>query len=80
MELADKMRSEFSVTVGPVSGDLYIGSGETDAMRLIAKAAMELQKEYLHIRYHLFSGNAADVMERLDNGLLDFGFWLVRPI
>ena len=73
VELADKMRSEFSVTEGPVSGDIYIGSGETEAMCLIAKAATELQKEYPHIRYHLFSGNAADVTERLDNGLLDFG-------
>ena len=73
VELADKMRSEFSVTEGPVSGDIYIGSGETEAMYLIAKAATELQKEYPHIRYHLFSGNAADVTERLDNGLLDFG-------
>ena len=73
VELADKMRSEFSVTDGPVSGDIYIGSGETEAMCLIARAATELQKEYPHIRYHLFSGNATDVTERLDNGLLDFG-------
>lgn len=73
VELADKMRSEFSITDGPVSGDIYIGSGETEAMYLITKAATELQKEYPHIRYHLFSGNAADVTERLDNGLLDFG-------
>ncbi|MBD5147714.1 MAG: LysR family transcriptional regulator substrate-binding protein, partial [Oscillibacter sp.] len=42
-------------------------------MGLIARAATELRKEYPHIRYHLFSGNAADVTERLDNGLLDFG-------
>ena len=73
VELADKMRSEFSVTEGPVSGDIYIGGGETEAMALIARTATELQKEYPHIRYHLFSGNAADVTERLDNGLLDFG-------
>ena len=40
---------------------------------MIARTATELQKEYPHIRYHLFSGNATDVTERLDNGLLDFG-------
>ena len=73
VELADKMRSEFSAAEGPVSGDIYIGSGETEAMGLIAQTATELQKEYPHIRYHLFSGNAADVTERLDDGLLDFG-------
>lgn len=73
VELADKMKSEFSAEEGPVSGDIYIGGGETEAMRLVARAATELQKEYPHIRYHLFSGNAADVTERLDKGLLDFG-------
>lgn len=73
VELADKMRSEFSVPDGMISGDIYIGGGETEAMGLIAKTATDLQREYPHIRYHLFSGNAADVTERLDNGLLDFG-------
>lgn len=73
VELADKMRCEFSAADEPVSGEIYIGSGETEAMGLIARAATQLQKEYPHIRYHLFSGNAADVTERLDNGLLDFG-------
>lgn len=73
VELADKVRSEFSAAEGPVSGDVYIGGGETEAMSLVAKAAVELQRDYPHIRYHLFSGNAADVADRLDNGLLDFG-------
>lgn len=71
--LADKMQAEFSVAEGSVSGDIYIGGGETEGMRLIAKAAAELRKTYPHIHYHIFSGNAAEVMERLDNGLLDLG-------
>lgn len=73
VELADKMQAEFSVAEEPVSGDIYIGGGETEGMRLIAKAAAELRKKYPHIHYHIFSGNAEEVMERLDNGLLDFG-------
>lgn len=73
VELADKMQSEFSLAEWPVSGDIYIGGGETEAMKLVARAATELQKEYPHISYHMFSGNAADVTERLDKGLLDFG-------
>ena len=42
-------------------------------MRIVAKTAKELQKNYPGIRYHLYSGNAQDVTERLDKGLLDFG-------
>lgn len=78
VELADKTEAEFAVTDEFISGDVYIGSGETDAMRFIAKIAKKLQEEYPHIRYHLFSGNADDVAERLDKGLLDFGI-LIEP-
>lgn len=78
VELADKAEAEFTAAEELVSGDVYIGGGETDAMRLIAKSAGSLQKEYPGIRLHLFSGNADDVTERLDKGLLDFGV-LIEP-
>lgn len=71
--LVDKTEGEFLQTNDVISGDIYIGGGETDAMRLIAKTARNLRNEYPHIRYHLFSGNADDVTEKLDKGLLDFG-------
>ncbi|MNJ45195.1 HTH-type transcriptional regulator CysB [compost metagenome] len=73
MELMDKTEAEIVSVDEVISGDLYIGGGETDAMRLIAKSVKNLQQEHPHIQYHLFSGNAEDVMERLDKGLLDFG-------
>ncbi len=77
--LVDKTESEFHETEGEISGDVYIGGGETAAMRLIAQTARELQEQYPHIRYHLYSGNGDDVMERLDKGLLDFGL-LIEPV
>ena len=39
----------------------------------------ELAKLYPDIRFHLYSGNAEDVIEKLDKGLLDFGI-LIQPI
>lgn len=48
---------------------IYIGSGETDAMRLIAKITQNLRSLYPRIRFHLFSGNANDVTEKVDKGL-----------
>ena len=77
--LVDKTESEFHETEGDISGEIYIGGGETAAMRLIARTARDLQEQYPRIRYHLFSGNADDVMERLDKGLLDFGL-LIEPV
>lgn len=73
VELADRTETEFANQEREVSGDIYIGAGETDAMRLLANTAKRLRDTYPQIRYHLFSGNADDVFERLDKGLLDFG-------
>lgn len=78
LSLVEKTANELNAPDETVSGDIYLGAGETDAMRMIAKLTKELQGEYPHIRYHLFSGNADDVTERLDKGLLDFGV-LIEP-
>lgn len=76
VELADRTQAEMSSDDTVVSGDIMIGGGESDAMRIIAKAANTLQKKYPDIHYHLYSGNAEDVKERLDKGLLDFGIFV----
>ena len=76
VELVEKTESEFWGTEETVAGDIYIGGGESEAMRLIARAARELQCAFPNIHYHLFSGNANDVCERLDRGCLDFGILL----
>ena len=74
--LADKTIEEFNTSNEVVSGDIYIGGGETNAMRLIARIGKKIQADYPMIRYHLYSGNADDVAERLDKGLLDFGLFI----
>ena len=74
--LTDKTISELGTSQDIVTGDVFIGGGETNAMRLIARISKKLQPRYPLIRYHLFSGNADDVAERLDKGLLDFGLFI----
>lgn len=77
--LVEKTEAQFSAAEEHISGDVYIGGGESDAMRLVARAAHRLQAAQPHISYHLFSGNAENVTERLDRGLLDFGL-LIEPV
>ena len=77
--LADKTLRSFQAPQKEISGEIAIGGGETDAMRLVARAARALTREHPNIRYHLYSGNAEDVTERLDKGLLDFGI-LIEPV
>lgn len=79
LSLVDKTEAEFGAIGNEISGEVYIGGGESKAMKLIAEVIKELQEEYPYIRYHLFSGNAEDVTERLDKGLLDFGI-LIQPV
>ena len=59
-----------------IGGDIYIGGGEADAVRLIAQHARDIQKEYPNIHYHLTSGDANDMQEKLDKGLIDFGIFV----
>ena len=77
-QMVDKTEAEFISAENTVSGDIYIGGGETRAMHEIADIIKELREIYPNIHFHLYSGNAADVTERLDKGLLDFGV-LIQP-
>lgn len=73
LELVRKTEHEITVSDDIIAGDVYIGAGETDAVRLIAKAGKRLQSEYPDIHYHISSGDTTDVLESLDRGLIDFG-------
>ena len=73
LDLVQKTENEVTCTNNIVMGDIYIGTGETDGIRILAKAAKSLQVSCPGIHYHISSGNSTFVMERLDKGLLDFG-------
>ncbi len=79
VEMVKRTEADFSAMGNFISGKVYIGGGETNAMMLIAEIIRELRGIYPEIKYHIFSGNAADVMERLDKGILDFGV-LIQPV
>jgi DNA-binding transcriptional LysR family regulator len=78
IELTNKAVAEFSATDESLGGEIHIGGGQNDAMRLIAKTAVKFLRKYPLVQYNLHSGNAEDISERLDKGLLDFGL-LIAP-
>lgn len=71
--LVRKTENEITLSDDSVVGDVYIGAGETDMIRLVARTAQAMNEEYPDIHYHISSGNTAFVMEQLDKGLIDFG-------
>lgn len=79
LDLVKKTENEIACSDDVVVGDVYIGAGETDGMRLLARAAGNLKKLYPGIHYHISSGNAVFVKEQLDKGLIDFGIIFGTP-
>lgn len=76
LDLVGRTEKELMRPDRAVSGDVFIGTGETDGVRQIIKTAKRIQESYPEVYIHIVSGDAADVCERLDKGLLDFGVLL----
>lgn len=79
ISLVERTTSEFQSTDETIYGEIHIGAGETDAMRLIATTIKHIQQQHPMIKYRLYSGHTDDVVERLEHGLLDFGL-LFEPV
>ncbi|MCI8303437.1 MAG: LysR family transcriptional regulator [Lawsonibacter sp.] len=79
VDLMEKTKAELASSGDNINGEVYIGGGETDAISLFAQTAGKLQEKYPLVRYHIYSGDAEIVMEKLDKGLIDFGL-LVGPV
>lgn len=73
LSLVSRTEEEIGAAEEAVIGDVYIGAGETQVVRIFAEAAKSLHEKYPQIRYHIASGNAEYVLEYLDKGLIDFG-------
>ncbi|MBQ8973743.1 MAG: LysR family transcriptional regulator [Clostridia bacterium] len=78
VSLVGKAKEELSATAEHIVGTVEIGGGESCAVKLIARAAKAVQDQHPQIQFRFFSGDTADVVERLDQGLLDFGI-LIEP-
>lgn len=79
LSLVQKTENEIALSDSIIMGDVLIGAGETDGIRILAQAARTLQKQYPGIHYHISSGNSTFVTEKLDKGLIDFGLVFGSP-
>lgn len=76
IDLSDQTEATIKSSAKSVSGDIFIGCGETQGMREIIRIMKKVNADYPDIRYNLYSGNDEDVSERLDSGLVDFGLFV----
>ncbi len=76
--LMNKIESEFEEQAD-IEGVISIGSGGLLALRFLGLAMDSFRKKYPKVQYQLYTNSAEYVKERLEQGLLDFGF-LLEPI
>lgn len=76
IELVDRTCAEFKLSGPEISGDIYLGSGETWVLGLVAEVMQEMRQSYPNVRFHIFSGDGDEVAEKLNNGILDFGLFI----
>lgn len=78
LDLMEKTTNELTASEETVSGDIYIGAGETQGVHFLTRAARRLQEQYPLVHFHIASGDTVDVTEALDKGLIDFGLLFYR--
>lgn len=79
VDLTDKTEKEFIEQNNIMGGEIFIGSGETNNMHIMADLIKKFSEEYPNVKYNFHSGNADDIKERINKGLIDIGL-LMEPI
>lgn len=64
-------QSEISQAHSSLSGEVHIGAGESLAFHHLSRIAGEIHKEHPDVRFTITSGDTADLLDQLDNGLVD---------
>ncbi len=72
MALMQKTQQEIALADDLLSGDIYIGAGETEEIRWLIKIMQQMRKAFPKVRFHILSGDKSSVLEELEHGLIDF--------
>lgn len=76
LDLIYTTESAFHADEKGLSGDITIGCGETPVMGFISQLFVAFHDQHPDIKFHIHSGDADIVLERLDKGLVDMGLML----
>lgn len=79
LDLVDKTQEELQDSESQLEGTIGIGCGELKAMKEVARMMRDFQKVHPRVKFHVFTGSADDVSERLQRGLLDMAV-LLKPV
>lgn len=77
--LADKTRDDLQRRGEQLSGTVAVGSGELRSSRFLTQLLTAFQRENPLVSFSIYSGNADNIKERIERGLLDIGL-LQEPV
>lgn len=77
--LADKTERELTEHGEMIEGEVSIGCGELESVKLLPELLRSFRSNYPKILFDIHTGNADSIKQRLDNGILDMGI-LLEPV
>lgn len=79
LSLADKTKRDFLHKDETLEGVISIGSGEFLSTRCLTDCIAAFRKKHPLVRYEFYSGNAGNIRDQIERGLLDIGL-MSEPI
>ena len=79
LELLEKTRKEVQTHEERVEGTVSIGCGELASMKLVTEMVAEFSRQYPKVTFDVYTANADQIKQRMDNGLTDIGL-LLEPV
>jgi len=79
IELVDKTKQEFGEAQNLIEGVISIGSAESIASLVLPELLKAFSQKYPKVSFDLSYGNADEIKEKIDKGLLDVGL-LLEPV
>lgn len=79
LSLADKTKRDFLHKEENLEGTISIGSGEFRSTRCLTDCIAAFREKYPLVKYEFYSGNAGNIRDGIERGLLDLGL-MSEPI
>lgn len=79
LSLADKTKQEFLRQEDNLTGEVAIGAGELLSVDYLAEIIAAFREKYPLVTFDFYSGNADNITDHIERGLLDMGL-LLEPI
>lgn len=71
--LSEKTKEDLRRQDGVLGGTVFVGAGELQSSQLLARLMAEFRRLHPLVQFELYSGNADNIKERIERGILDVG-------